>query len=190
VLAKSYDRGRKMSFSPEAARSEKIKRLEVIRADVRAEIKQRIQQRDQYIIEMSIGLAAIIGLAASQRMPDLVLLAPMVSLYYSYLLSESYKIHKNQTRYLRDEIGRRLMELCEMEPEVEWENWYKNQAKLEPGLRKTFFKTCLCLVWIAAPGFVYGVHRLLGTTKLPVWTIYAAFALYTLPTIYLLLNFS
>ena len=152
-----------------------IAHLEAIREDLRGEIKQRIVQRDTYIIQVSLGLAAVVGFASAQNKPGLVILAPLVSLYYTYLIAYSYRVHEAQTKYLREVLEPSLRSLCATAND-EWETWY--QAKMAPGRRRNFLVWGFWAVCVLSPAFVYWAHVRLNATKLSTPEILVAMVVY------------
>src|SRR4029077_12020902 len=78
--------------------------LESLREDARDEVKRRIQQRDQYSMQLTVALGAIaVGAFSAKGTHVLFLIAPLVSIYFTSLILFSYRIHDLLTTYLRDE---------------------------------------------------------------------------------------
>lgn len=129
-----------------------ITHFESIRADIRDEMKKRIEQRDKYSIQLTITLSAIIGIAFSKpEYRRVLLVAPMLSIYFTILISYSYRIHAVLASYLRDELEPKLAELCGTERELEWEYYYQHHEV--PGVRKSFF--LITVVVVSVLNFVY-----------------------------------
>ena len=106
----------------------KFKYLEAIREDIRNEIKQRIKQRDIYSIELTIALATILGISFSNTsFKDAILLAPLVSFYFTYLIFYSYHIHMNLSEYLRDKIEPELEKITKLEKGSDIESYSKDK---------------------------------------------------------------
>lgn len=129
------------------ARSEDraIEHLEALRSDIRAEIKQRIDQRDRYSIQLTIALSVIVGLAFSGAgFARVLIAAPLVSIYFSVLILYSYKVHGVLALYLREALEPELASRCATSPEQEWERFYARHAV--PGIRRGFFITALWVV--------------------------------------------
>ena len=101
-----------------------IAHLEILRADMRDEVKRRIDSRDRYSIQMTISVAAIVGVAFSRpeflRVP---MAAPLVAIYYTVLILYSYRVHRVIAKYLREQIEPRLAALHDIPIEIEWESF-------------------------------------------------------------------
>jgi len=144
----------------------KIAHLEKIRDDVRDEIKRRIGQRDSYSMQLTIASGTIMAIAFSAGRQEILILLPLVSIYYIVLIMYSYEIHRFAAQYLRDEIEPKLAELCGTPNNIEWETYYKGEkiapektekeAKV-PGIRRLFFLAWMviitvvyiCYVWLS-----------------------------------------
>ncbi|HEX4953951.1 MAG TPA: hypothetical protein VF017_11225 [Thermoanaerobaculia bacterium] len=153
-----------------------IAHLEVLRNDARDEIKRRIEQRDKYSIQMTISLAAVIGVAVSKggEFQRALIVAPLVALYFTVLILYSYRIHALLARYLRDQIEPQLARLCGTPLVAEWENYYKGHAV--PGIRRSFFLTGMWIVDLGSMGYLWFSED--GEPAFRVATI-VTFALYT-----------
>lgn len=79
-----------------------LSRLEELWKESRDEIKQRITQRDNYFIRMSISFGII--LAGSLKYEAVVFIMPIVALYFTILTVHSYQIHVALSEYMRDEL--------------------------------------------------------------------------------------
>lgn len=122
-----------------------LSHLETLRADVRDEIKRRIEQRDKYSIQLTVSLAAILAVAFSK--PDLarvLVAAPLLSIYFTVLILYSYRIHHVLVRYLRDVLEPELSAAAGCSVEFEIETYYAHHAV--PGIRRTFFIAALWVV--------------------------------------------
>ena len=125
-----------MPATPEEQRAH----LEALRLDIRGEIKQRIEQRDRYSIQLTLAIGAIFGVALSRDdFVRILLAAPLVSLYFMSLIQYSYRIHSVLARYLRDVVEPALADHLGLERELEWELWYAMKAREIPGIRSGFF---------------------------------------------------
>ncbi len=146
-----------------------IAHLEKLREDVRDEIKKRIGQRDSYSMQLTIASGTIIAIAFSADHQEILVLLPLVSIYYIVLIMYSYEIHRFAAQYLRDEIEPKLAKLCGTPSNIEWETYYKGKKtdpeKLGketkvPGIRSWFFLTWMvtitviyiCYVWLSPVG--------------------------------------
>ena len=128
--------------------------MEKVREDIRDEIKKRIEQRDKYSIQLTIALSAIIALASSK--PDysgVLIVAPLVSIYFTVLIMYSYEVHSTAARYLREKIEPALASLCATLVDMEWETYYLEEDKKTPGIRHIFFLMMLPI--ISAISLVY-----------------------------------
>ncbi|MBN2003157.1 MAG: hypothetical protein JXA21_07340 [Anaerolineae bacterium] len=132
-----------------------IEHLEKLREDARGEIKQRISQRDQYSVQQTVALAALVGIAATDAFPfayRVILAAPLISIYFTTLILYSYRIHKMISGYLQKEIEPELAKLCGTSIEREWERFYC--ANAVPGIRRPFFIGSLWIVCLVSPLYV------------------------------------
>jgi hypothetical protein len=121
-----------------------IKHLEALREDARDEIKRRIEQRDKYSIQLTIALAAIVAVSFSYPyLGKVLIVAPLVTIYFTVLILYSYRIHTVLASYLRTKIEPELARLCGTPPELEWESFYI--VHQVPGIRRTFF---ILMLWI------------------------------------------
>ena len=123
-----------------------IAHLETIKEDIRNEIKKRIEQRDKYSYQLTLSLGAILSIAFS-KYGEVIIVAPLVSIYFTTLILYSYRIHSILAQYLRKEIEPLLADLCGTPPDIEWETYYEAQ-KLKPGIREAFFKATLWPVYV------------------------------------------
>lgn len=115
-----------------------IVHLEVLRQDARDETKRRIEQRDKYSIQLTIALAAIVAVSVSRLgFGKVLVVAPLVSIYFTVLILYSYRVHNVLASYLREKIEPELARRCGTPPEMEWETFYRTQAV--PGIRRGFF---------------------------------------------------
>jgi hypothetical protein len=104
----------------------KFAHLEALREDVRDEIKRRIQQRDQYSMQLTVALGAIaVGAFSANGTTRLFVIAPLVSLYFTALILYSYGIHDMLANYLRRELEPEFKNLCNLPTDAEWESWYQ-----------------------------------------------------------------
>lgn len=147
-----------------------IKHLEVLREDARDEIKRRIEQRDKYSIQLTIALGAIIAISFSY--PDfgkVLIVAPLVSIYFTVLILYSYRIHKVLAKYLHEKIEPKLAELCETSPDLEWEKFYSTLET--PGIRRKFFLTSLWIVCITSLLYLCVTERGEADFRMVLWVV-------------------
>jgi hypothetical protein len=127
-----------------------ILHYQALREDVRTEIKTRIQQRDNFSTQFITALGAIVAVAfAKDGFEKVILIAPLIVIYYTMQILYSYRVHDILARYLREEIEPALTRLCITDPEHEWERYYKKNAK--PGIRRKFF---VYVMWIVSSGIL------------------------------------
>jgi len=123
-----------------------ISHLQAIKLDTRNEIKDRIKQRDQYSIQLTISLGLIIAVSFPPNgFTRALMAAPLVSIYFTVLILYSYRVHKLLAQYLRDEIEPELSRLCGTLPVKEWETYYS--AHTVPGIRRNFF---ILALWVTS----------------------------------------
>jgi hypothetical protein len=132
-----------------------LQHIETIREDVRDEVKRRIQQRDQYSMQLTVALGAIaVGAYSSNGTPRLFIIAPLVAIYFTALILYSYRIHDLLASYLREEIEPMFKDLTGLPTEKEWECWYHNAGR-KPGIRRWFFAVEMITVTLAALCFLW-----------------------------------
>lgn len=132
-----------------------IDHLEKLREAANGQIRERVAQRDQYAVQLTIALGTILGVALTSALSDpgasmadiltrahrVLLAAPLVSIYFTFLIFYSYRIHNLLALNLKREVEPRLSELCGTPIEVEWEYYQLTYA--EPGMRRVFFLVSL-----------------------------------------------
>src|SRR6266851_2489301 len=103
--------------------------LETLRADVRDEIKRRIEQRDKFSIQLTISLGAILAVAFSKpELSRVLVAAPLVSIYFTVLILYSYRIHKVLTKYLREKLEPELASAIGSAIDFELATYYSKHA--------------------------------------------------------------
>ncbi|SFI89896.1 hypothetical protein [Thermoflavimicrobium dichotomicum] len=115
-----------------------IHHLEKTREDIRNEIKNRIEQRDS----LSNQLIATMGVVAGFAVPNeeyriIILLIPLLSIYYTLQILYSFTVHDFLTKYLRDVIEPRLSQLCCTQDEFQFSNYFNKNAKKV--LKRSFY---------------------------------------------------
>jgi hypothetical protein len=137
--------------------------MESLREDARDEVKRRIQQRDQYSMQLTVALGAIaVGAFSAKGTHMLFLVAPLVSIYFTSLILFSYRIHDVLTTYLRDEIEPEFVALSKFPTAKEWETWYQNSG-LKVGVRRAFFVVQMWMVTVISLGYVW--YKECGETR-------------------------
>ncbi len=128
--------------------------LETLRADVRDEIKRRIEQRDKFSIQLTISLGAILAIAFSKPELSRVLVsAPLVSIYFTVLILYSYRIHAVLTLYLREKLEPELASVAGLPVDFELETYYSKHSVA--GIRKTFFLAALWIVTLGSLAYLF-----------------------------------
>ena len=130
-----------------------IAHLEALREDRRDEIMRRIEQRDKYSIQLIVALGALLAAALAYDSKYAILVAmaaPSVSLYFTFFIMRSYRVHDLSVSRLL-EIERNLACRCGTDPELEWEHFYGKHEK--SGVRSNFFVVALWLVCLGAPTY-------------------------------------
>lgn len=128
--------------------------LEILRADVRDEIKRRIEQRDKFSIQLTIALAAILAVAFSRpELTRVLIAAPLVSIYFTVLILYSYRVHGVLTTYLRGTLEPQIASTLGSAVDIELETYYAQHAV--PGIRKTFFLAALWVVTISSLAYLF-----------------------------------
>jgi hypothetical protein len=180
------------SNSTPTPEEKQLSRLRELYADVRDELKQRIQQRDKYAFQVTIAIGAIMGFGLKEGQHRVLIAAPLVSLYFTVLILYSYLIHSNLTRYLREHIEPEIARLCGHRKEIEFESWCSENRT--SSIRRWFFLgamwstvvLCMCYAWwgdannpsfwpiLGVATLFYGfvaalVHGMLGCAKPPAW---------------------
>lgn len=184
-----------LSIDKEALSEQQIRLQHILalREDVRGEARLRIQQRDNYSIQMTIALGTIIGVATTATAAHLggsdenslisyayrsLIAAPLVAIYFSILIFYSYRIHGLLAKYLREVIEPLLADLCHVDRNIEWETWYCQNAV--PGIRKTFFIGSLWVVTIASPLYIAFTEKWQGAFMLPLGIISLLYLIVTI----------
>jgi hypothetical protein len=128
--------------------------LEILRADVRDEIKRRIEQRDRFSIQLTISLGAILVIAFSKpELSHVLVAAPLVSIYFTVLILYSYRIHAVLTRYLREKLEPELAAVTGLASDFGLETYYSKHAVA--GIRKTFFLAALWTVTLGSLAYLF-----------------------------------
>jgi hypothetical protein len=150
-----------------------ILHYQALREDVRTEIKTRIQQRDNFSTQFITALGAIVAVAfAKDGFEKVILIAPLIVIYYTMQIMYSYRVHDILARYLREEIEPTLTRLCKGNPEHEWERYYKKNAK--PGIRRKFFIYVMWMVSVGILAYYMNVTSIKNTTAFAAGIIYLA----------------
>lgn len=129
--------------------------LDRIQSDIRGEVKQRIAQRDQYSVQLTIALAAVFAFAFSDHGTlRMLFAAPIASLYYTVLILYSYSIHDVLAEYLRDVVEPELARRSGVPHLPGWETYYVRHRR--PGIRREFFLYAHWVVAVASCGLAIG----------------------------------
>jgi hypothetical protein len=128
--------------------------LETLRADVRDEIKRRLEQRDKFSIQLTISLGAILAIAFSKpELSRVLVAAPLVSIYFTVLILYSYRIHAVLTQYLREKLEPELASVVGLPVDFELETYYSKHAVA--GIRKAFFLAALWIVTLGSLAYLF-----------------------------------
>ncbi|SRR6266849_1862440 len=131
-----------------------ISHLEALRMDSRNEIKDRIKQRDNYSIQLTIALGAIVAVSFSPNgFVRALMAAPLVSIYFTVLILYSYRVHRLLAQYLREEIEPELARLCGTLPAKGWETYYSGHTI--PGIRRVFFMGALWVICFVSLSYLW-----------------------------------
>lgn len=135
----------------------RLDRLDSLWKEARSEIRQRIEQRDKYSIQLTVTLAALVAVAFSKPQLNRVLLAaPLAAVYFTVLILYSYRIHRMLAKYARDVLEVEIAKALGSELETEWESFY---AKHEvPGIRRVFFVAALWIVLVLSMVYLFAVE--------------------------------
>ncbi|MFH1383065.1 MAG: hypothetical protein ABIH70_09285 [Chloroflexota bacterium] len=121
-----------------------IVHFEMLWKEARDEIKRRIEQRDKYSIQLSIALTALVAISfaptvsvAPKGLGTVLIAAPLVSIYFTFLILYSYRVHSVIAKYLREELEPEMARLSGTSINKEWETYYKTCET--PGIRRQFF---------------------------------------------------
>jgi len=112
------------------ANDTKLEQLRIIYEDARSEIRQRIEQRDKYIIQQLITLGTILGVAFYKKIYELFILIPFISLYYTLLIEYSYRIHNKISKNLRN-IEPEMTTLSGLNTEFHMETYHHKEGNKE-----------------------------------------------------------
>lgn len=116
----------------------KLKRLTELWQESRKEIRQRIAQRDRYVIQMMVGFVTVI--AASRFVPGIWMLCPLPLYYYSIMTYHSYLIHKQLSFYMSEHLEKKIRALLKEQDfdYIEYESFFKLTGA-NVGVRKWLF---------------------------------------------------
>ena len=155
-----------------------LQHFQLLRQDIREEMKYRMQQRDNYSIQMIIALGTLVGIAATSITTQIqsnraLIAAPLISIYYTILILYSYRVHRLLSKYLREMIEPELSIRCDISIDFEWENWYIKNAV--PGIRKSFFLGSLWVTCILSPLYIAFSEQWQGSFLLPLAIVSALY---------------
>ena len=116
--------------------------------DIRAELRQRITQRDTFFIQFIAATLTVITLAASINWSYIIFL-PIVSIFYAYLILSSYQVHERLVEYIREELETWIQNKGEDLPPL-WESYcsFERDFVLSKKIsgRKKFFQYCNIII--------------------------------------------
>ncbi len=128
-----------------------IRHLDEIRNDIRNEIKFRVSQRDSYLIQMLIGIVGLITIGFQWNIQQLFIFLPMIPLFYTYQIQNSYQISFICIKFLHDVIDPKLNLLCQLPARYEWEKYFSqfyNWGKIRHLLVISLCWLCLLLTFL------------------------------------------
>jgi hypothetical protein len=128
----------------------KINHYERVREDVRNEIKMRMKQRGSFAIQLITMLVLLCAFAFAEKGYNQVLIvAPLLSVFYTMQILYSYRMHDVLARYLREILEPQLTALCKINPAHEWQSYTFKTAK--SGILRVFF---LWAMWVVCSGLM------------------------------------
>jgi hypothetical protein len=134
----------------------RINHYERLREDVRSEIKVRINQRDIFAIQLITTLGVICSVAFAQEgFNKVIIVAPMLSVYYTMQILYSYRLHDQLAKYLREILEPQLSKLSMTNPKHEWEYYYFHEKKANPGILRTFYFRAMWVVTFASMSYLW-----------------------------------
>lgn len=115
-------------------------RLKALWEESREEIRQRINQRDKYVVQMMIGFVGVIGASRFIDVSSLWVLSPLPLFYYSLMTYHSYLIHKQLARYLSDNLEPKIKDIVRLKEfdYMEYENFFLTEKSV--GVRCWIFR--------------------------------------------------
>lgn len=131
-------------------RWKKMDKLSVLmqtRDDARGELKQRIMQRDNFAVQYTVLVVAMLTIAFSGHSDRTtvvsLMLLPVLTDFYTILMDSSYRVHNRLVEYLNSEVEPRL----ETDDFRLWEHYCKDVRLIEGdsafGGRQYFFHVVL-----------------------------------------------
>lgn len=128
----------------------KISHYERVKEDVRSEIKMRIKQRDNFAIQSVIMLVLLCGVGfAGKEYNQVLIVAPLLSVFYTMFILHSYRKHDLLARYVREVLDPQLATLCKINPAHEWHS-YEFKAAKSSALRSFY----LLAMWVVCLGLM------------------------------------
>jgi hypothetical protein len=128
----------------------RINHYEKLKEDARNEMKQTVNQRDNYIIHLVTMLVVLCSVAFAEKGFVQVLVAgPLLTIYYTLQVLHSYRLQETLSQYLRDIVEPQLAILSKIDPRHEWGSYYLMRAR--PGFFRGFF---LWAMWVISSGLM------------------------------------
>jgi hypothetical protein len=110
--------------------SELLTHYDNVRRDMRMEVTQRVSQRDRFGIECFIAIGTLV--IAATQFGWVLLAAPLIVIYYTTQIFESYKVHKKLVRYIADVVEENINALLTGTPaNAPWEEWQKYSDRIK-----------------------------------------------------------
>jgi len=115
--------------------------------ELRNELKQRIEQRDNFSVQFVVACCAVLALTVSIQNGYLVALLPVITVFFATQIFESYRVHERLVEFIRDTIEKKICELVSDDmQDCLWETHCKHIRELtldnSMGGRKRFFPSC------------------------------------------------
>lgn len=152
-----------------------IKYLRETHIELRGELRDRIKQRDNLIIQYISIIGVLLGVQVTQHPYALfsILLIPLVTLYFAIQIFSSYVVHDRLVLFIRENIEKKLCyQLGISDDEFSdyfWEAYCEYDRKLHnvklPGSRKTFFIVLVKVMPFVCSIIFYLISR--GSNVLP-----------------------
>jgi hypothetical protein len=134
----------------------RINHYEKLREDVRSEIKLRINQRDNFAFQLITTLGVICSVAFAQEgFNKVIIVAPMLSMYYTMQILYSYRLHDLLAKYLREILEPQLSKLSMTNPKHEWESYSFHEKKTNTGIHRSFFFWKMWIVTVASMSYLW-----------------------------------
>jgi len=155
--AKSKRESSEPTITAVVSLSDRLVHYDKIRQDLRDEAKMRITQRDNLSIQCFIVLGTLLVGALTSSFYYILLLMPLITIYYTTQILYSYFIYDMICYFLREKVEKKIVELIGKNDEgvllFEWENFTAHNRKVSNvkviGIRRNFF---VVIMWVISFG--------------------------------------